>query len=403
MVTSPTEAYSRLQTLIKSENLPAAIIDLDAFDRNLEKLVKEAEGKTIRLATKSLRVPELILRALRSSPLFRGLMCFSAQEALFLSTQGFDDFLVAYPTLQNSDLAALREIHDAGKKISLVVDSPAGIEALAHTMRAVTKPFSVVIEVDASLRVLGGALHLGVRRSPIRTQADLESIMNEIRKHPNLCPIGMMAYEAQVAGLTDRNPFKPFLNPIASLVRRISARSIARKRAQLAEVFLKKGLKLELFNGGGTGSLSFARSEAVLTEVSAGSALFSPHLFDYYSNMRFEPAAFFALQIVRASDPGFVTCQGGGYVASGEPGWDRVPKPWLPEGLELISTEGCGEVQTPLRIRNSPIDLTPGMPIFFRHAKAGEIAERFREVLLVHGNEIVGRAPTYRGLGLSFF
>jgi D-serine deaminase-like pyridoxal phosphate-dependent protein len=330
-------------------------------------------------------------------------MCYSAREARFLASLGFDDLLVAYPTLQKSDLDALREVHERGKKISLLVDGRKGVVALAFALQGVKDPFPVLVEIDASLRPFGGALHLGVRRSPVRSVEDLERLLVEIEKYPVLRASGMMAYEAQVAGLTDRNPFKPLLNPVAVFVRGISARAIARRRELFAAAFARGGRALEVFNGGGTGSLSFARSETALTEVSAGSALFSPHLFDYYSNMRFEPAAFFALQVVRASDPGFVTCQGGGYIASGEPGWDRVPRPWLPDGLELVSAEGCGEVQTPLRTRETVVELAPGMPVFFRHAKAGEMMERFNEVLLVRGDKIEDRVPTYRGLDLSFF
>ena len=160
------------------------------------------------------------------------------------------------------------------------------------------------------------------------------------------------------------------------------------------------GIHPEILNGGGTGSLNYAAADPSLTEVTAGSGLLCSHLFDYYSNIRFEPSCFFALQVVRSSDSGFVTCQGGGYIASGEPGWDRVPVPWLPPESELVATEGCGEVQTPLSVR---FPLRPGDPVLFRHAKAGELAERFTEYLLVSGGKIVSRAKTYRGLDQCFF
>ncbi|CAF4674689.1 unnamed protein product, partial [Rotaria sp. Silwood2] len=63
------------------------------------------------------------------------------------------------------------------------------------------------------------------------------------------------------------------------------------------------------------------------------------------------PSCYFALPVVRVSDEGkWVTCAGGGYVASGRPGWDKVPLPVFPLGLTLNDSEGPGEVQTPLRI-----------------------------------------------------
>ncbi len=104
----------------------------------------------------------------------------------------------------------------------------------------------------------------------------------------------------------------------------------------------------------------------------------------------------FALEVTRKPTPAMVTCLGGGYVASGSAGLDKVPRPYLPAGLTLLPDEMAGEVQTPLRLPVG-LDLTLGEPVIFRHSKAGELAERFREYLLVRGAEVVARVPTYRG------
>jgi D-serine deaminase-like pyridoxal phosphate-dependent protein len=260
----------------------------------------------------------------------------------------------------------------------------------------------VLLDIDCSLRLLGGLLHLGVRRSRLRSVADAAALCEEIGHHAELQVSGLMAYEAQVAGLGDRNPFKRLLNPIVSMIRKTSVKRVAKLRAEVTRMLRDRGYPVTLINGGGTGSLNFAVEESALTEVTIGSGLFCSHLFDYYSNIQFEPSCFFALQTVRASDPGYVTCQGGGYVASGEPGWDRVPIPYLPEGLKLVSTEGCGEVQTPLTL-SSGLTIPLGSPVLFRHAKAGELAERFNEYLLVSKGTLVGRTKTYRGLGQCYF
>lgn len=411
--------WAEWKRLLREERLPCAIVDLDAFDRNARALAAlataesagGAEGRTdggrpsrtLRLATKSVRVPALIRRALDQGAPYRGLMCYSALEARWLHAQGFDDFLVAYPSVQPSDLAALRALHDRGARVALVIDSAAHLEALARSMQGVSTPFRAVVDADLSLKLFGArGAHLGVRRSPVRGAGDLEVLARAAERHRGAVRLaGIMGYEAQVAGLGDRNPFKPLLNWPARLVRAWSVRLMRSRRAELAGAFARLGIELEIFNGGGTGSLSYCSSEPWLTEVTAGSGLFCPHLFDYYSNVALEPAAFFALQAVRSSDAGFVTCQGGGYIASGEPGWDKVPRPWQPRDLSLVSAEGCGEVQTPLRDPGRAVAL--GDPVLFRHAKAGELMERFNEVLLVSGDRITDRVPTYRGLGQSFF
>jgi D-serine deaminase-like pyridoxal phosphate-dependent protein len=69
--------------------------------------------------------------------------------------------------------------------------------------------------------------------------------------------------------------------------------------------------------------------------------------------------------------------------------------------MQLLPLEGAGEVQTPLRLP-AGVELALGEPVFFRHAKAGELAEHFNEYLLVRGDRIEARIPTYRGLGRCF-
>ena len=358
--------------------------------------------KNFELPTKSLRVPELLSRALKYGPEVIGLMCYSVEETEFLSQNGFDNFLIAYPTFQQKDLLTLRQMHQAGKSVSLVIDQVEGLDKIAGVMAKCREPFPLVIEFDVSTRLLFGLIHWGVRRSPVRKGKDLFELVRQITNRPELKFQGVMAYEAQVAGLQDKNPFKPLLNPIAHLIRKNAANSSAKVRRELFEIAKERGLNFEIFNGGGTGSIDFSVREECLNEVTVGSGLLCSHLFDYYSNLDLEPACYFALEAVRSSDPRYFTCQGGGYIASGASGPDRLPVPVYPEGLRLTPTEGCGEVRDAFAIApRGKIGL--GGPVLFRHAKAGELAERFKEYLLVSNGKLVGRAKTYRGFGQCFF
>jgi D-serine deaminase-like pyridoxal phosphate-dependent protein len=408
--TSPSSAgtaprYAEWKSILAGVPLPAGLVDLDAFDRNVARFVgalKEAGGKQkIRLATKSVRVPALIRRVLNSDAVFQGLMAYCASEAAFLSDQGFDDLLVAYPSVQASDLAILRDLHERGRTVRLMVDSIEQARQVEQAMAGVSRPFELALDIDMSLRLLSGRLHLGVRRSPVRSVSDAMRVMGEIQKLSSVRCRSAMGYEAQVAGLGDENPFKKKMAPIARMVRKTSRQRIARLRQEFSEAMRTEGMPLELFNGGGSGSINYTATEPWLTELTIGSGLLCSHLFSYFSNIRPEPACFFALPVVRASDVGYVTCQGGGYIASGEPGWDKVPVPYLPEGLKLVGMEGCGEVQTPLMVDRATA-LGLGDPVLFRHAKAGELAEHFNSYYLVAGGKIVEQVPTYRGMGGCF-
>lgn len=397
--------YEQWREVLKDVPLPAAVVDLDAFDRNVDRFARivldAGAHHTLRVATKSVRVPGLIRRTLDAGKPYQGLMCYSATEAEFLAKEGFDDLLVAYPTMQPSDLAALRRIHGEGTKVYLVVDSFEAAKIVSEAMQGVDRPFELALDVDMSLRLMRGRVHLGVRRSPIRDVQGALDVFRAVRDLPNVRCRAAMGYEAQVAGLADRNPFQRKMNPIFSMIRKTSRGRVARLRGELKEALDKQGVALEVFNGGGSGSVNYTLAEPWLTEITVGSGLLCSHLFSYFSNIAPEPACFFALQVTRSSDAGYLTCAGGGYVASGPPGWDKVPVPYLPEGLRLVPMEACGEVQTPLLApAHCPAKL--GDPILFRHAKAGELAEHFPHYHLVSGGRIIAQAPTYRGLGQCF-
>ncbi len=155
-------------------------------------------------------------------------------------------------------------------------------------------------------------------------------------------------------------------------------------------------------NGGESGSLLSTGGDPSVTEVTAGSAFYAPGLFQHFKEVTFVPSAFFALQIVRRPAQGIVPWHGGGYVASGPVGEDKLPGPFRPHGCSCLPFEGAGEVQTPLKLPVECPALNFGDPIFFQHAKAGEIAERFNSFSLVGENRIVDRVQTYRGEGKAF-
>ena len=156
---------------------------------------------------------------------------------------------------------------------------------------------------------------------------------------------------------------------------------------------------LAFVNGGGTGSVDRTAAERAVTEIAAGSGLYGPALFDTYRAFTPQPAALFALSVVRRPGPGWVTVHGGGWMASGVPGTDRLPVPVYPEGLRMTSTEGAGEVQTPLRGSDG---LRVGDRVWFRHAKAGELAEHVDVLHIVEGRRVIDAVPTYRGDGKAF-
>jgi D-serine deaminase-like pyridoxal phosphate-dependent protein len=366
---------------------PLAALDLAALRANAGDLVRRAGGTPVRVATKSVRCRAVLELAL-STPGVAGVMAYSLAEAVWLARHGVGDVLLGYPTADRCALSELVADPALVETITLMVDSTEQLAFIRSV--AAPAPLRLCLDVDASLRI--GRVHLGVRRSPLRTPTDAAAVARSALAQ-GFRVAGVMFYEAQIAGLPDTSP-------AVRLVKRRSAAELLRRRAAVVAALEQVVGRLEIVNSGGTGSLEISSADPVVTEVTAGSGLYAPTLFDDYRAFAARPALYFALPVLRRPAPDIVTLFGGGYIASGPAGKARVPRP-LGAGLSLIGTEGAGEVQTPLRGHGAS-QLQVGDRVWFRHAKAGELLERFDTVHLVRGSELVESTPSYRGEGQNF-
>jgi D-serine deaminase-like pyridoxal phosphate-dependent protein len=390
---------ARLDAATSALDPPFAVIDRQAFRANAADLVCRAAGTPLRIASKSVRVRSLISEVLASDG-WHGVMAFTLAEALWLVRTGVsDDVLVAYPTVDRGSLAALCSDDALASAITLMVDDVAQLDLIDNVAAPAGRPLlRVCLELDASWPLPGGRGRVGARRSPVSTPDALGALAQTVAARPGFTLVGLMGYEGQIAGLGDAGHSARAV-AVRAMQRRSRVELAERRAAAVAAV--RAVAPLEFVNGGGTGSLESTSAESAVTEVTAGSGLFGSALFDHYRAWRPQPAALFALPVVRRPGPGTVTVLGGGWVASGPAGRDRLPVPWLPTGLRLDGLEGAGEVQTPLR--GAAADrLAIGDRVWFRHAKAGELSEHVDELHVVDGDRIVGVVETYRGEGKAF-
>lgn len=394
-VTTPAARVTTLAAATAHLEPPFAVVDLGALAGNARSLVDRAAGKPVRLATKSVRC-RAISDAVLDLDGFAGVLALTLPEALWLA-QTCDDVVVGYPTADQHALQALASDERLAARVTLMVDSIEQVDLIEGAVHAGAPPIRVCLDLDASLRLLQGRVHLGTRRSPVHAPGAARRLALAIAARPRVRLVGMMAYEGQVAGLGDNT---------GSRLRRVQVRAV--QAASIAELARRRGaavtavrevVDLEFVNGGGTGSIETTVAEDAVTEVAAGSGLYCPTLFDGYRRFRSRPAAYFVTSVVRRPTPDIATVLGGGWVASGVPGPDRLPTPVWPPGLELTSMEGAGEAQTPL---TGAADLRVGDRVWFRHAKAGEVCERVNELHLVDDGRVVASVPTYRGEGHAF-
>ncbi|KHL18904.1 D-serine deaminase-like pyridoxal phosphate-dependent protein [Mumia flava] len=380
----------RLDRLTRGLEAPYAVVDGAALAHNTTELVRRSGGVGVRVASKSVRVREIIARTLAQDG-FGGVMSYSLAESVWLADHGVGDLLLAYPTADRTALADLVAKEHRLAAITLMVDSLDHLDLIDAAVGTDHPPIRLCLDIDSSLKL--GPVHVGVRRSPVHDPDEAVALARAIAARPGFDLVGLMFYDAQVAGLQDSSP-------LVRLAKSRSVEDIVARRAAIVDG-VRSVTDLQIVNAAGTGSLETMSADPYVTEVTAGSGLFMPTLFDSYDAFTATPAAFYALSVVRKPTPDIATLYSGGYAASGAAGKDRLPTPVWPRGLSLIGTEGAGEVQTPVRGRVAR-GLRVGDRVFMRHAKAGEMCERFDAVHLVGTDGTVETLPTYRGEGKNF-
>ncbi|WP_328791168.1 MULTISPECIES: amino acid deaminase/aldolase [unclassified Streptomyces] len=397
---SPATDRARYDRATAHLDAPLAIVDLDAFDANADDLVRRAAGKPVRVASKSVRCRALLERVL-ARPGFAGIMSYTLAESLWLARSGFEDVLLAYPSADRAGFGELANDAKLAGAVTVMVDDPAQLDLIDAARDGGAEEIRVCLELDTSLRLFGGRVRIGARRSPLREPAQLAGLARAVAARPGFRVVGLMAYEGHVAGVGDSLAGRPLRSRTIRLMQGAARKELAERRAEVVRAVRAVVPDLEFVNGGGTGSVQQTAAEDAVTEIAAGSGLYVPRLFDNYTSFSGRPAALFAQPVVRRPGVGVVTVLGGGYPASGAAGADRLPVPYLPQGLRYDPQEGAGEVQTPL-LGSPADDLLIGDRVWFRHAKAGELCERFDTLHLIEGDRVTGSAATYRGEGRTF-
>jgi len=242
------QAYERLERATAGLQAPFALIDLDAMNANARDLVRRGGGKPIRLASKSLRCRGLQERVLAREG-FRGTLAYTLPEALWLAGQGARDIVVAYPT---ADEEALRELAEhsaggtfsssggdaasAGGTIAVMVDSSEQLPLIERAASGVDGArVRVCLDIDAGWRALGGRVRVGVKRSPAHTPQQAAELAAAVVASEYAQLVGVMMYEAQIAGVGDTPPGRPLRARAIRAMQALSTRELAGRRARVVE------------------------------------------------------------------------------------------------------------------------------------------------------------------------
>ncbi|GAA0997167.1 type III PLP-dependent enzyme domain-containing protein [Subtercola frigoramans] len=406
----PAKYWGGLSAATAHLDTPLAALSLAALSYNAFSMLDRANGKPIRVASKSVRVRE-VLDAVLALPGYSGVLAYTLPEALWLA-ETIDDVVVGYPSVDRAAIAQLAADDRLASRVTLMIDDVAQLDLVDSVVPPTGRAsIRVCIELDTSFvtRALG---HIGVWRSPVFTVGQARVLAQAIAARPGFTLVGLMGYEAQIAGVGNRPRGNPARARVLDWMQHRSIAELADRRGAVVEA-VREVADLEFVNGGGTGSLESTSVDESVTEIAAGSGLFGGHLFDTYSRFRPAPAAAFALSVVRKPTPAMATLLGGGWIASGPSQPDRLPEIAWPLGLEMQAREMAGEVQTPLSGAAAEA-LQIGDRVWLRHTKSGELSEHVNSFALVDDtrtdgegragehSQVVAELPSYRGEGKAF-
>ena len=400
MSSRPSRSYEEYEEIFAEVEAPFAFVDLDAMAANAAEMLGRAGGKPVRVASKSLRCRALTERILRSDPGFAGLMTFTLPETLWLAEQGFENLLLAYPTADTEALGdlALRSVANPEGAPIVMVDCDEHLDAIESVLGAGAAPVRVCIDVDASWWAMGGRIKVGPKRSPVHTVEQAVALAREIDSRPQLELAALMSYEGQIAGVGDQPPGRRLRGRAIRYMQRRSAAELAERRGAIVTA-IRELTPLEIVNGGGTGSLELTAGEDACHRGHRRLGLLRPRPLRPLQPLLADPGG-----LLRPADRAQAGAGGGDRARRRLPclGQRRhgaaagaVAAGWPATRSRGGRRRGADAAARPRRRS----ELSIGDRVYLRHAKAGELCERFDVLHLVEGDEIVDVVPTYRGEG----
>src|SRR5699024_6777172 len=141
--------------------------DTHLFNENIQTILNASNGKNIRIASKSIRSLPILKDILNNSNTFQGVMCFTADEAIYLNNNGLNDLLITYPVLDTTQLKKVANRVIMGQTLTLMIDYIEHIKHLENIASQIQQVFLVCLDIDLSTKY--PELHFGVHCSRIKT------------------------------------------------------------------------------------------------------------------------------------------------------------------------------------------------------------------------------------------
>ncbi|WP_374571261.1 DSD1 family PLP-dependent enzyme [Phenylobacterium sp.] len=274
-------------------NTPALVLDLPAFERNLQAMARycEQRGLALRPHAKTHKCGEIARRQMAAGAV--GLCCAKLAEAEVFAALGVTGLLLTSPVVTDMGLARLIALLARAPDLMVVCDDADNARRLGRGAAAAGLRLRVLVDID-----------VGLGRTGVATLRDGVQLARLIAETPGLELYGVQGYAGHVMHIRGRG---------------------ARRAATSAALELLRGFKRELercglapriVTGGGTGTFDLDPDLGVLTELQAGSYVFMDREYnDVWGGSEgpppFETSLFVQSTVVSAARPGRATTDAG--------------------------------------------------------------------------------------------
>jgi 3-hydroxy-D-aspartate aldolase len=269
---------------------PALIVDLEAFERNIQKMASHCRASNIALRphAKTHKSAKVAKRQIAAGAI--GQCSASLDEAEFLAGAGIASILITAPIVSEPAIRRLLALNAVCPELLAVADSQQAVLRFSLAASNAGQVLRLLVDID-----------LGHHRTGVVPGQPACDLARLVAQSPNLQFAGIQGYAGHLMHLSDRDERQ---------VRSAAALSQLRlTRDRLSDL----GLSPRIITGGGTGSFDIDPAEQVLTELQAGSYIFMDRQYNevWAGGPPFETSLFVLSTVVSVNSPGIVTTDAG--------------------------------------------------------------------------------------------
>ena len=271
---------------------PAAVVDLDAMQRNLTRMAEFARKHDIRWRAHAKMHKCAAIARLQVQAGASGICVQKTAEAEAMAAGGVTDIYITNEVVDPGKLARVaalaHRLAAQGGKLSIAVDHPEGVRRLAHAMEKARAQAEAPALIDVFVEI-----DVGHHRCGVAPGAPALALALQVRRHPALRLAGLQAYHGRAQHLRTARERH---DAVAEVVRDVQA-----TRSLMAA----EGVQVKCVTGAGTGTMVCEAASGEFNELQAGSFLFMDA--DYAANERdpaqpaFEHALFIKTQVMSVS------------------------------------------------------------------------------------------------------